>query len=246
MVFLSQRIKPNSDHPGDYYTDRKKIFCLNVQAAVDHTGKFRYFAVIAPGKMNDARAYRRCRRLVQWMNRLKGMRGGRYFVTADNAYPLSEVLLIPFRRNQIGGDIYKDSYNFYLSQLRIRIEMAFGRMHTKFRLLRTKMECDLEQQSKFLQAISRLHNFIIDNEGPRQLQPAIIDPNNDELVAGEMEANGIDPMDNGMGDNGFIPVEFDRGDGAPVSARRDAIVLDLGLKEVVRPITNNNTNNDSD
>ena len=95
--FLSPRIRPNVEHPYDYFTDRKSIYCLIVIAAIDHLGRFRYFAVSAPGKSNDVRSYWRCKSLREFIERLRDIRLGRYFGTADNAFPLSNELLIPFR-----------------------------------------------------------------------------------------------------------------------------------------------------
>ena len=56
-----------------------------------------------------------------------------FFLVGDNAYPLSDKLLIPFS-GATKHRTYCRTYNFYLSQLRIRIEMAFGRLSTKWRI----------------------------------------------------------------------------------------------------------------
>ena len=48
---------------------------------------------------------------------------GRYAV-ADAAYTLSECILIPYTGADI--DPAQDSFNYYLSQLRIHLEMALG------------------------------------------------------------------------------------------------------------------------
>jgi hypothetical protein len=230
--FLSPRLQPNVESSRDYYTDRKSIYCLNIIAAVDHLGRFRFFAVAAPGGTNDVRAYWRCHVLKEWIDRLKDISDGRYYVTADNAFPLSNELLIPFRRSQLNGDRYKDSYNYYLSQLRIRIEMAFGRLSGKFGLLRQKMKCSLETQSMALQAAAKLHNFIINTDGVPSGQPLQLNANN-QLDPAQVAANGIVPLPDGMGANGFIAVDFDAEEGS--SSRRDTIVTDLTHKEILRP-----------
>jgi DDE superfamily endonuclease len=125
---LSTRTKPRIDectNPGDYYNGHKKTFAINIQAAVDASLRFRYVCVAGPGKINDGRAFTRCNLLVQWIDNLPE----KYFICADNAYTLSNKLLIPFRGNQ-ANPIFHSSYHFYLSQLRIRVEMAFGRLCT--------------------------------------------------------------------------------------------------------------------
>ena len=49
------------------------------------------------------------------------------YVVGDNAYTPSEHVLVPFAGAD-KTDPLKDTYNFHLSQVRIRIEMAFGRL----------------------------------------------------------------------------------------------------------------------
>jgi len=44
-----------------------------------------------------------------------------YFIAGDNAYPLLSTVLIPFNGANVRDEI-NDAYNFYLSQLRIRID----------------------------------------------------------------------------------------------------------------------------
>ena len=56
----------------------------------------------------------------------------------NNAYPLLKSLSIPFSGTD-AWDEYNDSYNFHLSQLRICIEMCFGRLTTKWRIFRSKL-----------------------------------------------------------------------------------------------------------
>jgi hypothetical protein len=53
------------------------------------------------------------------------------------------------------------------------------------------------------------------------------------LEAAQVAANGILPLPDGMGPNGFIAVDFDAKEGS--SSRRDTIVTDLTHKEILRP-----------
>lgn len=55
-----------------------------------------------------------------------------------------------------------DSYNFYASQLRIRIEMAFGLMVKKWGILSRPVSIKLKNLKYFITAIAQLHNFCID------------------------------------------------------------------------------------
>ena len=87
-------------------------------------------------------------------------------------------------------------------------------------------------QSKALHAAAKLHNFIINNDGVPTGQPLELNANN-QLTPAELAANGIQPLPDGMGANGFISIDFDANEGS--SSRRDAIVADLTHKEILRP-----------
>ena len=79
----------------------------------------------------------------------------------DAAYSLHENLLVPFiGAHKLNPD--KDAFNFHLSQLRIRIEMAFGRLVNKFRILKREIDGLIHNRADIIMACARLHNFIID------------------------------------------------------------------------------------
>jgi hypothetical protein len=168
--------------------------------------------------------------LQQWLDTLPPQ----YYIGADNAYPLSNKILIPFKGPQ-RQELYKSSYNFYLSQMRIRIEMAFGRMTTKFRIMRNKMTCNLETQSKVIRAVTRLHNYVIDNDGlpARQQQVAQINEHG-YFDPEELELLGIDPLqEEPAGNVGFVGIPYDANEGT--SARRNTLVQELTERTIVRP-----------
>jgi hypothetical protein len=78
------------------------------------------FFIVAPGQTNDAAAYEQ----TLLHESIEYFAAGA-FIAGDAAYMLTEHLLVPFT----GGckqDRHKGSYIFYLSQLRIQIEMSFG------------------------------------------------------------------------------------------------------------------------
>jgi hypothetical protein len=86
-----------------------------------------------------------------------------YFVAGDNAYVCTEHLLTPFMGcSHLNPE--NDSSNFLLSQLRIRVEMAFGRLATKWRILCSSLEVPLAKSGFVLQACCILYNYCIDEE----------------------------------------------------------------------------------
>ena len=82
------------------------------------------------------------------------------FVVGDCAYVCSEHLLTPFAgHNKLNAK--QSSYNFYISQMRIRIEMAFGLMTEKWQILRRPMRTKLQNTGRVLMCITWLHNYCI-------------------------------------------------------------------------------------
>lgn len=87
---------------------------------------------------------------------------GPYFVIGDNAYTQTGSVMTPFNKAQVAGRPERDAYNFYLSQCRIRVEMAFGLLVNKWRILKSPLCVSLSRCSAVISACVRLHNFCID------------------------------------------------------------------------------------
>jgi hypothetical protein len=147
---------------------------LNVQAMSDYRGKFLYFAVAAPGSFPDSKALA-LTRLKNWIDALPAG----FYVVADNAYVISEHMLIPFSGTQRHVP-ENSSYNYFLSQLRIRVEQAFGQFSVKWRVIRKPLETSLQNSSLLLVTCARLHNFIIDNDWQQ---------NNEEVTPADVVGN---------------------------------------------------------
>lgn len=79
----------------------------------------------------------------------------------DNAYINAMFMATPFV-GVSGGS--KDAYNFYQSQVRIRIECAFGMLTHRWAILRTAMPMNLsvKRSVALVIALAKLHNFCID------------------------------------------------------------------------------------
>ena len=222
---LAQIIAPRRTEVGNvraYYSGHYETFGLNCQAACDVRLKFLYFAVVAPGKTNDNAAYPLC---VQLRRAIQSLPLGLYFV-GDAAYSLEENLLVPFTGSQRHDPVH-DAFNFHLSQMRIRIEMAFGRLVRKFQVLKRKMEGKLPKISQIFGACARLHNYIIDNDMP-------IDSINEEAD------HLIIPLPNAPSNMGYLPVMFEEDDDTfekvdGVSETQKAILDVIRQQGITRP-----------
>ena len=146
------------ENPRSYYSGHYECFGLNLQAVCDIKLRFIFVGIGGPGATPDVSAYNylSIRQLVEQLP-------GTYHLVGDAAYVLTNKMLTPFTGASRSEHV-NDVFNFHLSQLRIRIEMAFGRLTSKFRILRQPMEYDLPKVCKIVKALSKLHNFIINKQ----------------------------------------------------------------------------------
>ena len=85
---------------------------------------------------------------------------GSYCVISDCAYRPTENM-VPIFGGAGALDPLNDGWNFYASQCRIRIEMAFGLMKQKWGILNTPLRIRLKNVKRLMVCLARLHNFTI-------------------------------------------------------------------------------------
>lgn len=230
--WLCQTVQPRDvQNKRDFFSGHYQCFGLNIQAICNHKLRFIYFAVAAPGKTGDARAMNKCVNLCKWVeNKLKG---SCYFLVGDNAYVLCDELLIPFSRNNVSEA--KRTYNFYLLQVRIRIEMAFGQLTTKWRIFRTKLESGSKRSSMICRVAAILHNYVLNETDVNEREEGFVDPLPGSTV-GYLPIRGDDEDDEG---NNMI-----QGASAGTSRRRTAFVRIVQRDGMARPMHNILRNNE--
>jgi hypothetical protein len=133
----------------------------------DYRSRFTFFAVAAPGKCANQVAFER----TSLPALMEALPIGKYLV-GDAAYSVGEKMLVPFSGSQ-RNNANNDGYIFCLSQLRIRIEMAFGLMSNKWRILRTPLQTSLKMSASILECCSKLHNFCINQDGDQFVDKAV-------------------------------------------------------------------------
>ena len=99
-------------------------------------------------------------------------------VIGDAAYEPTEHLVPVYQGAERTKEKY-DNFNFYASQLRIRIKMAFGTMTKKWGILNRPLTISLANVKWLMQAVARLHNFVI-NERLRMQKEGVEDSLNGE------------------------------------------------------------------
>ena len=160
--------------------------------------------------------------------------------------------MVPFS----GAAYYVESnrtYNFYLSQLRICIEMAFGRLTTKWRVVRNALNFGNAKNAKIVRVCTKLHNYCIRME---QLEGC--------GRVGRFSGESVDPVRFGIdplpvGANridrsfGFMDTTTSRDDSVTSAPRvyssltadsslRDSLVADVESRTLCRPMANRERN----
>jgi DDE superfamily endonuclease len=181
---------PSSKETGNvkaYFSGHYQDYGINVQAACDSRCRFVFVQLAAPGGVNDIAAFRKSH-LRQMIDNLPLG----YYVIGDNAYVCSEHILTPFPGSQ-KTDPKKDAYNFYLSQLRIRIEMAFGRLVNKWRILKRPLQTRLKNTGRLFLCATRLHNFCINESDNAETYTTTNESGNDEgYLPSDVQATTIE------------------------------------------------------
>ena len=138
-----------------FFSGHYQTYGVNVQAACDHNCRFSFIGVAGPGVLGDREAVNQIS-LGKLVEQLPGL----YCVIGDCAYTPTEHL-VPIFRGEHALVARNDNFNFFASQLRIRIEMAFGLMVKKWGILARPLTIKLKNVKRLVVAIAKLHNFCI-------------------------------------------------------------------------------------
>lgn len=132
-----------------------------------------FFSVAAPGSANDREAIKE----TGLFDLLDNLPPG-FALIGDAAYDPSEKI-VPMFYGIHKQDPECNNFNFYASQCRIRIEMAFGLMQMKWGILWRPMKVKLRNIKYLVVAIARLHNFVINErlENDEQIEEIGTDTN---------------------------------------------------------------------
>jgi hypothetical protein len=106
-----------------------------------------------------------------------------YFVVADNAYVLTNRLIVPYKGTRAYVEDEMTDFNFYLLQLCIRIEQAFGLLVGKWHVFIPPLQVDFDCKELVVNVATKLHNFCINkrvdiNANESQIVPRCITRNN--------------------------------------------------------------------
>lgn len=116
-----------------YFCGRKHKYGLNMQAVCDHNGRFLDVSIMYGGASSDILAFEAS----ALYGKLKhdSLLAPGLCLFGDNAYLNSSFMATPY-----AGKVTKeqDAYNYYHSQVRIKVEGSFGRLVNRWGFLQKK------------------------------------------------------------------------------------------------------------
>ena len=150
---------------GKFHCSRKHKLGLNYQAVSDVRGRILDLSILFPGSTSDVLAFEG----MALYDRLEnGLLAPGLCLFGDNAYLDSPYMATPYSASSGGSSCAsQDAYDFYHSQLRIRIECCFGIFTHRWAILRSAipMNVSVQKTVALVCALAKLHNFCIDEDG---------------------------------------------------------------------------------
>jgi len=157
LVDLHHVSSRDSPFPARFWT-RKSTFALNVQAVADSKRRFVFFSIDCPGSVHDSVAWMYTKLFEELEE--KGLPYP-FFLVADAAYSGFSGICTPYAHVKKLTD-EESAFNFYLSQLRIEVECAFGALIQRWGILWRGLRVSLRSATEVIEACMRLHNYCID------------------------------------------------------------------------------------
>lgn len=151
-----------ADHlrdPGAYFC-RKGFFALNCQAICDFHKRITWISSRHIGSCHDSVAFTDTKLYGKLQEKSDFLLRNSFFIVGDSAYNQESFLLVPYPRP--GPQSMEDSYNYYHSNCRIRIECSFGEIVMRWGIFWRTLNFDIDQVGDIISSAALVHNFIVD------------------------------------------------------------------------------------
>ena len=142
-----------------FFCGRKHKYGLNLQGTCDSEGRFLDVSICHPASTSDFLSYSTSKLSKKLES--AGFLAPGLVIFGDSAYVNCSYFVTPYKAVKSGS---KDDFNYYHSQVRIKIECAFGMLVARWSILRKPLPSSmgLSKTTALTMCLCRLHNFCID------------------------------------------------------------------------------------
>ena len=204
------------------YFNRKGYFAIVCQMFVDAQCHFLYLSANHSGGTHDALIWSGSAMLAALE---AGMLPSKYFLIADEAFPVSMQMLTPYSGRDLPSR--QDSFNFHLSRMRQVVERAFGQLIRRFGIFWRPLVASMDKWSLIVSVTCKLHNVCID-----AVEPTPDDTQEDAQRAADVASAAIARARAAVARRGRPAANQTAAAACPV---REAVADDLERNGFVRP-----------
>jgi DDE superfamily endonuclease len=146
------------------YFNRKGFYAISVQATVSASYKVTFLSAKHAGSTHDSTAFTSTalHDFLSMSERDGGLPSWAV-IAADDAYGNGSAggrIITPFSGRNL--EQRNDSFNFYLSSIRITVDQVFGVIVSCWGILWSPLRCSLRRATRIVVVCAKLHNFIIE------------------------------------------------------------------------------------
>lgn len=138
-----------------FFSGSKKYYCVNMQGVCDAHCRFSGMSCKTVGSTNDCDAFNK-----SGLRLMNQSLPPPFHDVGDGAYVDTETLMCPYGLDGCPS-VWKESFDFYHSQIRITIERAFGMLIQRFGVFWRPLKFHVRFVFQLVLACVRLHNFIL-------------------------------------------------------------------------------------
>ena len=163
------------ERPKDYevWYCRKGYPAINMQALVDPWKRFISFDM-RPGSWSDSKIWN----ISRLGSKIQDLIPQGCYIIGDSAYTLAPYMITPYLYSEEGGYLTNKQadFNFYHSSRRMVVEIAFGWLKNRWRILKlTLAEKTITKSTKIIVACMVFHNLLIDEKDNTIPAPDAVD-----------------------------------------------------------------------
>ena len=149
---------PENDLPRDFRS-HKGFFALPLLCLVDGNYRILAFSLRCVGATNDSLSF-------AVSNLAALLRSGNipfeFWIAGDEGFICTENVITPYPGSEAPPGSARDTFNYYLSSLRVHVEQAFGILVSRWEILKSYMQYTIRHTVAIIRAAILLHNYCLE------------------------------------------------------------------------------------